>query len=270
MQLEDIREAIRFAHRLADASGAMIREAAISYDVLIESKADDSPVTEIDRRVESTLREMIMRAFPEHGILGEEFDPKDTDAEYVWVIDPIDGTKAFMSGIPVFGTLISLAHRGTPIIGVIDHPVTHERWTGADGVPTTLNGRPVRTRASNGLAGALMTIGNPEALSEVEMEAFARLRQSVKWCVYGGSCYAYARLAAGSIDLSLDSGLDAFDYCALAPVIRNAGGKITDWEGRPLSINSTQRCIATGDPELHAEVIRLLSGKSLHSDPDRM
>ncbi|WP_448951203.1 inositol monophosphatase family protein [Labrys neptuniae] len=254
----DLEAFAAFADTLADAAGTIIREALAGQRDFL-TKADASPVTEIDRRVEARLREEIGRHQPGHGILGEEFESADLDAEWVWVIDPIDGTKAFITGIPTFGTLIALAHRGVPVLGVIDNPVTRERWIGGDGVPSRLNGRPIRTRGCTELKDATLANGNPEPFDAAEQAAFQELRSRTRWCVYGGSCHAYGRVADGALDISTDGGLDAFDYCALAPIVRNAGGAITTWQGEPLTIRSGRQAIAaSATPALHEKVLACL------------
>ena len=258
----DMRHFVEFACRLADSTGAILRAHRSdngSEAINFQTKSDLSPVTELDRRLEALMREMIEERFPEHGILGEEFAPKDVSAELSWVIDPIDGTKQFIAGIPVYGTLISLTHHGKPVLGVIDHPATSERWVGAAGMPTTYNGRPARTRACPALSDALMSCSSTEPIGDRHREAFERVRARTKWRIYGASCYAYARLASGQIDLSVDSGgHQQVDYCALVPVIEGAGGVITDWEGRDLTIRSGNSLIAAGDPARHADALRLL------------
>ncbi|MGH8757965.1 MAG: inositol monophosphatase family protein [Burkholderiales bacterium] len=257
---EVMNEFLAFAHGLADASGAILRE-NLHTRRGFDTKDDDSPVTDIDKHVEETLRTLIRHRYPEHGILGEEFDGQNLDAEYVWVIDPIDGTKAFITGIPIYGTLISLAKRGTPIVGIIDHPVTNDRWAGAQGLPSTFNGQAIQSRQCASLSDALMSCSNPEPFGPKEREVFETLRSSAKWCVYGSSCYAYGCVASGSIDIAIDCGRHReVDYCALVPVIEGAGGVITDWEGRPLTIYSGNRLIASGNPQRHAEALRILAG----------
>lgn len=224
-----------------------------------ESKDDLSPVTAFDRAVESAMRSLIVDAFPSHGILGEEFPPTQLDAEFVWAIDPIDGTKQFIVGVPVYGTLISLTQAGRPILGIIDHPITQERWIGAKGRCSTYNGTPIATRRCGRLADALMSCSSAESIPAPHRAGFERVRSATKWRIYGASCYAYASLASGRLDLSVDSGGHReVDYCALVPVVEGAGGAMSDWEGRPLSINSGTSLIAAGDPQLHTEALRLL------------
>lgn len=246
-----------FAQTLADTSRAIVHK-SLQSPLAFETKSDLSPVTIIDQQIEQALRARITATYPEHGILGEEYASEKLDAEYVWVIDPIDGTKAFITGMPVFGTLISLTHKGFPVLGIIDHPMTDERWTGLEGHASLYNGQPISCRVCPELADAIVSIGNPESLSQGEAASFAALRKVTKWGIYGGNCYVYGRLAMGRVDISLDSGLDPFDYCALDVVVRGAGGYMSDWEGKRLSIHSGHRVIATGDATLHKQVVSLL------------
>lgn len=198
MPTPDLSASATFASSLADLAADIIREAA-SRERRYDTKTDNSPVTEIDQHVERRLREAIGARFPDHGVLGEEYESTGLDAEWVWVLDPIDGTKAFITGIPTYGTLIALARGGRPVLGVIDNPITRERWIGGDGLPATRNGRPVRARACHSLAEATLGNGNPEPFDEAERRGFAQLRAGVRWCVYGGGCHAYGRVADGGL-----------------------------------------------------------------------
>ncbi|MFA5489427.1 MAG: histidinol-phosphatase [Candidimonas sp.] len=250
---------LAFAHALADASGAIIKNHMHGFKDF-ETKDDASPVTAIDKLVEQTLRSQIQATYPEHGILGEEFDGKDLGADYVWVIDPIDGTKSFITGVPVYGTLICLAHKGRPVLGIIDHPATNDRWVGAQGMPSIFNGETITTRLCPSLGDALLSCSNPEPFRPLEREAFETLRDATKWRIYGSSCYAYGCVASGTVDIAIDCGRHReVDYCALVPVIEGAGGMITDWEGEPLTIYSGNRLVASGNPELHKEVLAILA-----------
>jgi len=248
----------RFAEGLADESRSILNDVAGKMPE-IDIKSDLSYVTETDRQVELRLRELIEQEFPDHGILGEEFGSRDLDAEYVWVLDPIDGTAAFVAGIPVFGTLIGLARWGRPWIGVIDHPATSERWVGVSGERATLNGVPIRTRACNGLEPALMTNSNPDFFQPAQRAAFEALRPLVHYTQYGGSCYAYGVLACGRTDLAIDGGLDPVDIFAPAAVIEGAGGVVTDWSGADLTLGWKDLVLASGDHALHAYALSVLS-----------
>ena len=247
----------RFAESLADESRAILNEAAGRIPE-VDIKSDLSYVTETDRKVEERLREMIEDEFPDHGILGEEFGSRHLDAEYVWVLDPIDGTAAFVAGIPVFGTLIGLARHGRPWLGVIDHPATADRWVGASGEWATFNGQPVRTRPCADFGPALMTNSNPDFFAPDQRAAFQALRDCVRYTQYGGSCYAYGNLASGRTDLAIDGGLDPFDVFAPAAVIEGAGGTITDWSGERFSLEWHGLVLAAGDPRLHGRALALL------------
>ena len=241
---------IAFAGRLADAAGTAIRPHFRSR-IAIDDKADASPVTVADRAAEAAMRDLIAAHFPDHGILGEELPSQRLDAPYVWVIDPIDGTRAFITGLPLFGTLIALLHEGRPVLGVIDQPILGERWIGAAGRGTTLNGAPVATRPCARLGDAYLFATAPTMFTGADAQAWDHLSARVKQVRYGADCYGYAMLASGFADLVVECDLKPFDYCALVPVIEGAGGRITDWRGAPLGLHSDGRVIAAGDPVLH-------------------
>lgn len=251
-------EFVALAHRLADAARPVVRKyfrTAVSVDV----KDDDSPVTIADREVEAAMRQIITETFPEHGILGEEYGRHNVDAEYVWVLDPIDGTKAFITGKPSFGTLIALAHRGTPILGVIDQAILNERWIGGEGHPTTLNGQPARVRTCDDLSKAYAYTTGPEYFGPDTLPRWNSIAAKVRQPRYGCDCYAYALLASGFVDLVIETGLKPYDYSALVPVITQAGGVVTDWLGRPPTITSDGSICAAGDIRLHAQALGVLA-----------
>ena len=255
----DLSEFAAFAGQLAADSRAQLRT-TIGRPVEAIQKGAGSPVTAIDRAVEARLREMISARYPDHGIVGEEHGAAAPEREWVWVLDPIDGTLPFLAGLPVFGTLIALLRGGAPLIGVIDMPATEQRWLGCRGRPSTLNGAPIRTRACAALTEALISTSNPDFYGAADRPALARLNAATSWTVYGGSCLAYAQLAAGRIDLGMDVGFDPYDYLALVPVIEGAGGVITDWRGAPLTLGWGDRILAAGDPARHAEALEILAG----------
>ena len=251
-------EFLSFAHRLADASGEMLRAAA-TLPPQVDLKSDASFVTTADKAIESRLREMIQKAYPHHGIYGEEFGNVNIDAEFVWVLDPIDGTAAFVAGIPVYGTLIGLAREGRPFAGIIDHPITNDRWAGIAGLSAEHNGRTIRTRPCNNLRLALGTCSNPDFMNAEEFERFTRLRRRLQYVQYGGSCYAYGVLASGRTDLAIDSGLDSFDVIASIAIIEGAGGSATDWEGRKISLGWSGQVIAAGDSACRQMALEVLA-----------
>lgn len=263
---QDIDELVQVANKAADKAGEVIRKYfRTSFDIL--DKEDLSPVTIADRAAEESMVSVILENFPLHAIYGEEkgWRCKEKSAEYVWVLDPIDGTKSFITGKPVFGTLIAVLHKGIPIIGIIDQPVLGERWIGISGRRTTLNGREISTRPCSKLSQAYLYTTSPHLFSEDAEEAFARVRRKVKVPLYGCDCYAYALLASGFVDLVIESGLKPYDFLSLIPVIEGAGGLITDWKGHKLhweaSSDSLATCfnvVAAGDREVHQQALDLL------------
>ncbi len=253
-------EMTRYAQGLADASRAILHS-VLGKAPDFEFKSDQSYVTETDRAIEARLRDMIDRDYPQHGILGEEHGARDLDAEFVWVLDPIDGTAAFVAGIPVYGTLIGLARNGRPWIGVIDHPATSERWVGIAGESATYNDQPVKTRRCADLASALMTNSNPDFFQDHERASFDKLRSRVTYTQYGGSCYAYGLLASGRTDLATDGDYYPVDVFAVAAVIEGAGGVVTDWSGGEIGLDWQGLVLAAGDPALHEKALACLSAR---------
>ena len=247
-----------FAARLADASRAVIREACRD-PVRGDSKGDGSPVTAIDKAVEDRIRAMIEETYPDHGIVGEERGASSPDRDWVWVLDPIDGTLPFMAGLPVFGTLIALLENRRPVLGVIDMPATGERWLGSRGAPSTCNGRPVKVRQCKGLPDALLSTSNPDFYPAADLPALERLKAATRWTVYGGSCMAYAQIASGRIDVGIDVAFDPFDYLALVPVIEGAGGVISDWDAAPLTLDSGDRLIGACSREIQQQALKILN-----------
>ena len=247
-----------FAAALADRARDVMA-AALAKRPSIELKPDSSYVTDTDKGIERALRTMIEKAYPSHGIIGEEYGNHNASAEHVWVLDPIDGTAAFVAGLPVFGTLIALVHGGTPVVGIIDHLVTNDRWTGAAGRPTTRNGTTIRTRKCPSLKDAMLSASNPDFFSDAEKPTFERLRSRTQWRIYGGSCFSYGLLASGRTDLAIDSGLSIHDYAPYVPIIEGAGGIISDWSGRPITVDSREQILAAGDKERHAEALELIN-----------
>jgi inositol-phosphate phosphatase/L-galactose 1-phosphate phosphatase/histidinol-phosphatase len=251
---------LALAEELADAAGAVIRR-YFRQRIAVDDKSDLTPVTIADREAEAAMRRLIEARFPEHGIFGEEHGRTRPDAEYVWLLDPIDGTKSFISGIPLFGTLIALTWRGRPVLGVVDQPVSRERWVGAAGRPSTLNGAAIRTRPCRGLAAATLYCTSPDMYRGADAAGFDRLRRAVKLTRYGADCYAYAMLATGFVDLVVEGDLKPYDWSALVPVIEGAGGVMTDWQGNALDLGSDGRVVACGDPALAREARAVLAGR---------
>ena len=249
---------LRLAHEMADATGEVLRQAFLKRPA-IEIKEDRSFVTEFDKAVEQTLRQMIEEEYPHHGILGEEFESKNTDADLVWVLDPIDGTAQFIAGIPVFGTLIGLAWEGQPFLGVMNHPATGDRWAGVSGKFAEHNGRPVQSRGCSGPESAFVTCSNPDFMTDIELSRFRKLRDIATYVQYGGSCLAYGLLASGRTNLAIDSAFEPFDYFACAAVIRGAGGVFSNWDGEDVGLDWTGGILAAGDRVCHNKAVEILS-----------
>jgi inositol-phosphate phosphatase/L-galactose 1-phosphate phosphatase/histidinol-phosphatase len=247
-----------FAQTLADRARPLSQK-WFRHPLAVDTKADESPVTQADREVEAALREAIAGHHPDHGILGEEFGALRTEADLVWSLDPIDGTRAFISGNPLWGTLLGLLHRGRPVLGVIDIPMLDERWVGAAGSPTRLNGVPCRVSTCTELRQAVLYATSPDIFNDAELAAFDALARAVRMRRYGGDCYSYGLLASGHVDLVVEAGLQPYDYLALMPVIEGAGGVITDWAGQPLGLQSQGRVIAAATQPLHRQAMQLLA-----------
>jgi myo-inositol-1(or 4)-monophosphatase len=235
----------------ADAAGAVIRP-LFRGTVAADLKADQTPVTIADRNAELAMRAVLTRDCPECGILGEEFGLERPDSRSRWVLDPIDGTRAFITGRPTFGTLVALLRDDVPVVGIIDQPVTGERWVGAADRPTVFSGPlggRVGTRACADLNNAELSATSPEMFGD-EPAPFWRLAAKVRRNYWGGDCYAYGLLALGQIDVIVECDLKPWDWAALLPVVQGAGGSLTDWHGQPPRSDGDGRVIAVGDPAL--------------------
>ena len=257
----DLNRFVEAAEAAADIAGAIIRPLFRSA-LLVEAKGDASPVTEADRAAERALRIFLAERFPTHGIMGEEYGTDRPGAEYLWVLDPIDGTRAFLTGRPLFGTLIGLLHRGVPILGIIDQPVTGERWVGVVGQPTRFRGRMgglAGCRRCESLAIAELACTAPEIFDATTHPRFERVRQAARRVTWGGDCYAYGLIALGLVDAVVEDTLKPWDWAALIPVIEGAGGRMTDWQGAALTLDSPGQVIAVGDAALLPEIIALLA-----------
>jgi histidinol phosphatase-like enzyme (inositol monophosphatase family) len=245
-----------FLTELALKSGDFLRPHFFNPALAVEIKSDDSPVTAADRGAEELLRRLITSRFPSHGIIGEEFANVNADAEFVWVLDPIDGTKAFITGVPLWGTLIALLHDGQPVLGAIHQPILQQLMIG-DGATTTLNGEPVRVRECSRLeAATLLTSDTLNPAKYQNGAAFDALARRVRLVRTWADCYGYLLLASGRADIALDPIMNPWDIAALVPIVRGAGGLITDWQGGPAyPAGST----AAAAPGLHASVIAALN-----------
>ena len=249
-----------FVDRLADVAGEKIlpffrTNMAVSH----KGMGAFDPVTEADRAAETAMRTLIGRHFPNHGIIGEEHGNERTDAEYVWVLDPIDGTKSFINGMPTWGTLIGLLRFGEPVFGLMHQPFIRERFSG-DGGAAQYRGpagaRDLRVRACANLKDALLQTTSPRLMNEADRAKFGRVEGAVKLSRYGGDCYAYCMLAAGQIDLVIETELKPHDILPLIPIITGAGGTVTSWDGGP---PTEGRVVAAGDKRVHEQALKMLS-----------
>jgi len=252
-----------FVDKLADASGeALLPFFRTSLTVENKSRGGGAfdPVTAADRAAEVAMRALIRRTFPEHGIMGEEFGSERNDAEYVWVLDPIDGTKSFISGMPAWGTLIALTRFGEPVYGMMHQPFTRERFTGDGGAAHyrgPADSRELRVRPCKDLADAVLFTTSPLLMSASDREMFARVESAVRLSRYGGDCYAYCMLAAGHIDLVIESELKPHDVIPLIPIINGAGGIVTTWDGGPAERGG--RVVVAGDRRVHEAAMAMLT-----------
>jgi len=245
------------AQRLADAAADAIRPYfRARYET--DFKSDDSPVTQADRAAEAAMRALLEKERPSDGIIGEEYGATREEAERVWVLDPIDGTRSFIAGRPIFGTLIGLTQAGWPVLGIIDQPITRERWAGLTGRETTLNGASVHTRRCRALSEAIVASTGPQYFPGCTGEHFSALARGCRDTVWGGDCYNYALLASGHVDLVIEAGLKLHDLAALVPVVEGAGGRMCDWNGDPLTHDSDGNVIALGDPARLDDVLEAL------------
>ena len=252
-----------FVNELASVSGEIILpffRTALSVEDKGRNGSFD-PVTAADHAAETAMRTLIRRTFPDHGIIGEEYGRERPDAEYVWVLDPIDGTKSFISGMPAWGTLIALLRSGEPVFGIMNQPFIRERFSG-DGRRASYRGpageRDLRVRTCADLARAVLFTTSPLLMNESDRETFGRVEKAVRLSRYGGDCYAYCMLAAGHVDLVIETGLKPYDVLPLMPIIVGAGGVVTTWDGG--AANAGGRIIAAGDKRVHAAALELLNG----------
>lgn len=239
-----------FAEQLADRAGEIAR-AAFDQARTITIKADKSFVTETDKAIEAALREMIKKQFHDHGIFGEEHGRSNVNAAYQWVIDPIDGTSAFIAGIPTFTTLIALCEDAIPKLGIIDQPILKERW-----VSTKVKALGMGHEA---LGSCMLAATSVTYFTDAETKKFNHLRTHCGGTVHGGDAYLFAKLADGRIDIVAEAGLKAYDFCAIVPVVEAAGGVITDWHGKPLHMHSDGTVLAAATPALHAQALLRLN-----------
>lgn len=257
------QEIINFAHHLADISENTAQKYFRTNNGET-AKEDDSPVTKADREIEQIIRAAIEKKFPDHGIIGEEFGNKNTEADFVWILDPIDGTSSFIIGRPIFGTLIALSHKGTVVLGIMNQPILRERWIGIAGQGSFFQGKKITTRNCMEISDAVMCSASPFYFRDGEEKLLQKIASLTKYqriggIIYGGDCYSYASLALGLVDIVIDTGLKVYDYAALLPIIENAGGTVSDWQGNDLKLKSNVQLVACANKKLQEKVLEILN-----------
>lgn len=260
-------ELILFANELADISEKILKESFRDSGMKDFEKEDNSPVTVADTEVENAIRQEIEKKYPEHSIIGEEFSDVEGISGYKWYIDPIDGTSSFIVGKPIFTTLITLVYNSEPIFGLINQPITKERWQGGEIYQTNLNGVNVETRKVAKINEAVLATTSPYLFNAQQLKSLDNLRSKTKYQKYGGvflggDAYLYAMLALGHIDIILEANLKPHDFLAIVPIIKSAGGTITDWNGNEVNENSSGDILACGSKELHEQVLKVVMDRS--------
>lgn len=232
-------------------------------EIFIEEKKDTSPVTQADKNAELAMRYFIKKTYPTHGVVGEEFGIENDDAEYVWVLDPIDGTKSFITGSPLFGTLIALLHNKKPVVGVINQPFTRECWKGENGKKSLYNGQIIKTRKCKALEDiSLYSTGGRLMFEKKEdLVNFEKLQKRVKVSRFSADCYGYGLLSMGCIDVVCEAEMKLYDYAALIPIVEGAGGCMTDWFGNELLINGDGHVLALGDKTLLPKIVEVFQNE---------
>ena len=254
----NLEELISFSNFLADESSKIIKQ-YFRKPLNIDNKKDDSPVTIADKNTELIIRRLIEEKYPNHGILGEEFDEKNINSEYLWVIDPIDGTRSFIAGHKDFGTLIALLHNNKPVIGIINCPIHEERWLGIEGRKTTMNGKEVQTSKIKDLKKSYVCTSGLYFDNDHFRKGFDKIIQQTRYHRFGGDCYMYGMVASGYIEIVVEDTLKAHDYMALVPIIEGAGGKVSDKYGKNINIHSEGSVIASANNKLHKQLIDIIN-----------
>ena len=258
MQHPALSVAIHAAHLMADAA----RRQALNYyrtPLEIITKEDASPVTMADRNTEAAMRAIVAQHCPQDGIYGEEYGQQQLDAAHLWVIDPIDGTRSFITASPLWGTLIAWLDQGTPALGLMDLPVLNERWFAVRGGGASCNGRPQHVSACRNLHEARISTTSPDIFSAAEWSVFDALSRKAQMRRFGGDCYSYAQLAGGHIDAVIESGLQPYDYMAHVCIIEEAGGIMTDWHGNAPDIHGTGQIVVSATEALHQTLLQALA-----------
>ena len=256
-----------FANHLANLSAVPIKKYFRQNNNGQTQKQDDSPVTKGDKEAEEIMRNAIIKNFPDHGIIGEEFSNINEKARYKWVLDPIDGTISYVIGRPIFGTLIALTKDDVPILGIINQPINNERWFCAPGEKTLFNGQEISSNQDcHDLKDAIFATTSPYFFSGKTLEIINKISAQTKFqnqggIIYGGDCYLFGLLALGKVDIIVENGLSTHDYAALVPVLKGAGAIVSDWNGKELTNNSDGTIVASANSILHKKIIEIISLK---------
>ena len=259
MKLEDyLKDIVKFANQLADES-AKITMNYFRQNIKIENKSDNTPVTIADKNSELRMRKLIKEKFPDHGVLAEEFEDFNTESEFLWVLDPIDGTRSFIAGHKDFGTLISLLYNKKPVLGIIDCPAHKERWVGVQNKPTIYNNKIVKTTSKNSIKDCYAFTSGLYFDDHKFKTLFDKLIKQLRYYRMGGDCYMYGMLASGLIDIVVEDTLKVHDYMALIPVIEGAGGVTSDRFGNKISLLSEGSFVASCSQSVHNELIKILN-----------
>jgi inositol-phosphate phosphatase/L-galactose 1-phosphate phosphatase/histidinol-phosphatase len=254
----DVDAALSFACETADHARSITRR-YFRQPLEVQRKADFSPVTQADRECELMIRQRIKQAYPTHGILGEEHGREGIENDFVWVLDPIDGTKSFISGNPLFGTMICLLHRWQPVLSIVDIPMLDERWTAVSKERVALNDEPCAASKCTALSEAIVYTTSIDSFDPARRSAFDAVSQAARLRRFGGDCYSYGLLASGFVDVVFGASLEPYDFLPLGALVESAGGIMTDWSGNRLGPQDTNACVvASATPALHAEILALL------------
>ena len=258
MKLNNV-ELLKFANEFADISKSILKKYYFK-NFKIEEKSDGTLVTEIDKKIESKFRKLLKKKFPFHGIIGEEFENYQDENEYVWIIDPLDGTHSFISGKPLFGTLISCLKNNVPIMGLIDIPIMNQRWSGAKGLDVRLNDKKCKIRKEKKkFSDLIMSSTSLLMFDDNQQEKIKNIYKKIKIPVFGTDCYAYGLLLSGKVDLIVEANMKPWDYMAQAFLIKEFGGYITDWNGNDLNLDSNGKVVASYDSNHHKTILGLLN-----------
>ena len=258
MKLNNV-ELLKFANSFADLSKSILKKYYFK-NFKVEEKTDGTLVTEIDKKIESKFRSLLKRKFPSHGVIGEEFENYHDENEYVWIIDPLDGTHSFISGKPLFGTLICCMRNKTPIIGLIDIPIMNQRWFGAKGFGVQFNSKKCKIKkVKKKFRDLIMCSTSLLMFNDKQQNKIKKIYEKVKIPVFGTDCYAYGLLLSGKVDLIVEANMKPWDYMAQTFLIKEFGGCISDWNGNELNLDSNGKVVASYDPNHHKTILGLLN-----------